>query len=313
MTAPTEPPLTFTARTPEDVLALVPVVLGFAPEDSVAMLTFGAAHPFHARVDLPEVEGELPAMVEALLAPARHHRVRRAFFVVYTTSERLARRAAHRLADDFEAAGVDVIEVLRADGSRWWPAVGRRPGVPAWGVPYDLSTHPFSAEAVLDGRVLLGSREELRATLLADPAAVARVVAALADRSVEDGPPGRWVADLVRRHCRDGTPVSDAECARLLRALLDVGVRDEACGDLGRATARAHVGFWTDVVRRSPDALVAAPAAVLALAAWQAGHGALAWCALDRCADVDAAYPLARLVEQALLRAVPPQSWEEAG
>ena len=35
--------MTLTARGPEDVLAVVPVVLGFVPEDSLVMLTFGAA------------------------------------------------------------------------------------------------------------------------------------------------------------------------------------------------------------------------------------------------------------------------------
>ena len=46
--------MTLTAKSPEDVLAMVPVVLGFTPTDSLVMLTFGAASPFHARVDLPD-------------------------------------------------------------------------------------------------------------------------------------------------------------------------------------------------------------------------------------------------------------------
>ena len=44
--------------------------------------------------------------------------------------------------------------------------------------------------------------------------------------------------------------------------------------------------------------------------AWQAGQGALAWCALDRCADVDEGYPLALLVGRALAEALPPDAWE---
>ena len=44
---------TLTARTPEDVIAAVPLVLGFVPEESVVMLTFGGRHTFHARLDLP--------------------------------------------------------------------------------------------------------------------------------------------------------------------------------------------------------------------------------------------------------------------
>ncbi len=47
-------PTTLTARCPEDVLALVPVLLGFLPSESVVMLTFGAAQAFHARVDRPD-------------------------------------------------------------------------------------------------------------------------------------------------------------------------------------------------------------------------------------------------------------------
>ena len=51
-------------------------------------------------------------------------------------------------------AGITVVEALRADGERWWPALGPPPAVPAEGVPYDLATHPFSAEAVLETRLL---------------------------------------------------------------------------------------------------------------------------------------------------------------
>ena len=87
---------TLTARSPEDLLALVPVVLGFVPSDSVVMLTFGAEHTFHARVDLPEGRDELPDVVAALLDPAVQHRVRRVVFVVYSRHERRAQRAGRR-------------------------------------------------------------------------------------------------------------------------------------------------------------------------------------------------------------------------
>jgi hypothetical protein len=302
--------LSFTARTPDDVLALVPVVLGFVPDESVAMLTFGAGHPFHARIDLPPDPAHLPEVVEALLGPARRHRVRQVVFVVYTADAGLARRAVLLLERDFGRAGIEVVDALRADGERWWPAIGTRPGVPPEGQRYDLATHPFSAEAVLDGRVLLGSRDELRGTVRGDERLVAGVVAALA--GVADEPPDRdWVATTVERHCTDGTIPSDGEVARLLRGMLDPEVRDAACAALCRTTARGHVAFWTEVVRRSPEPLLAAPAAVLALAAWQAGHGALAWCALDRCAEVDEAYPLAGLVASVLTSALPPQAWDE--
>jgi hypothetical protein len=104
----------------------------------------------------------------------------------------------------------------------------------------------------------------------------------------------------------------DVVAARLLRAVdADVDARDAAWVGLGRACARDHVELWTDLVRRAPDHLAAAPAAVLALAAWLAGEGALAWCAVDRVHEVDPDHTLAALVGDMLVAAVPPSAWEE--
>jgi hypothetical protein len=313
MTADT---LTLTARTPDDVLAMVPVVLGFTPEESVAMLTFGAPRTFHARVDLPGAPGGLPPLVASLLDPCRRHRVRQVLFVVYSPDARLAATVTRALSRAFARAGIDVVEALRADGRRWWPACGSRPGVPSWGVPYDVSAHPFLARAVVEGRVTHASREHLRATLAGDPERVARVVGQLA--ALAGAPPPieaeeQWAAALVARHTSHGTVPDDVEVARLLRGLLDARVRDAAGAPVTRGSARDHVRFWTDVVRRCPAPLLAAPGALLAFAAWQSGEGALAWCALDRSAEADADYPLAGLVAQALTDAVPPEAWEDPG
>jgi hypothetical protein len=310
----TVPSTTFTARTPEDVLAMVPVVLGFVPTESVAMLTFGARQPFHARVDLPVDVDEIPEVVASLRDPARGHGVRRALFVLYTADARLGAATARALAGAFERCGIDVIDALRADGERWFPAVGTRPGVPPWGVPYDVSAHPFLARAVVDGRVTYPSREDLRATLAGDRSGIARVVGALAALA---GDPGTgpdeavWARSLVERHVRAGTSPEDHEVARLLRGMLETGVRDAAWAAITRESAREHVRFWSDVLRRGPTPMLAPPAALLAFAAWQAGQGALAWCALDRCAEADEHYSLATLVAEALQRAVPPDAWEQ--
>jgi hypothetical protein len=309
------PAATFTARTPEDVLAMVPVVLGFVPTDSVAMLTFGAARPFHARVDLPADRDEIPEVTSSLLDPAREHRVRRVLFVLYATDAPVATATARALTRAFESCGIDVIDALRADGERWFPAVGRRSGVPPWGVPYDVSAHPFLAQAVVDGRVTYQSREELRATLAGDRAGIARVVGALAELT-GDPPPwpeqAAWARDLVERHVRDATSPDDREVARLLRAMLEPSVRDAAWEPITRETSREHVRLWADVLPRGPTPLVAAPAALLAFAAWQSGQGALAWCALDRCTEADSDYPVAGLIAEALQHAVPPEAWDRS-
>ncbi len=182
---------TLRARTPEDLLAAVPCVLGFRPADSVVMLTFTSAPPgqaFHARVDLPTDARDHPEVVALLLEPVLRHRVDRVAFVLYTDDAAAAEALAPALWDAFEGEGVDVVDVLRADGRRWF---GLGPGAATdGGRPYDDRSHPFQAQAVLDGRVTLESRDELAANLVGtDLAAIEAVGAAAGECAPARRPP----------------------------------------------------------------------------------------------------------------------------
>jgi hypothetical protein len=309
---PAPAPLTLTARSPDDVLALVPVVLGFVPTDSVVMLTFDAQSPFHARVDLPgAADGPdgVADMVTSLLDPAVRHGVGRTFFVVYTDQPLPAERVARRLVRRFREAGIDVIDVLRADGQRWFPLLRSRRSVPSAGVPYDVSAHPFAARAVVEGMVTHESRAALAQQLEPDPEATARVVAALREHSV---PGTTSVTGDVLRHVADRTVPDDHEAGRLLQAVAGPAGRHAAMLAMSRAEAKHHVELWTDLVRRAPEPLVGPAAGLLALAAWLSGHGALAWCAVDRAEAVTPGQQPAAMVADLLLHAVPPECWERA-
>jgi hypothetical protein len=299
---------TFRARSPEDIHAVVPVVLGFEPSDSIVLLTFGGMTRFHARVDLPP-PGDPAALDEVcamLLEPCLRHRVPRVLLVLYSDQPRHARTVARRLRREMGRRRIDVVDCLRADGQRWYAVDGRRSDVPAAGLPYDAAAHPFRAQAVMAGHVTLGSREELAAQVAPDREAAARVVARLAD-----APPlaAEEVAALVRRHTSAGT-LPDDELAALLMAIRSPPVRDAAWVGLSRADAEVHVALWCDAVRRAPEELAGDAAAVLGLVCWLAGHGALAWCALDRCASVMPQHDLGDLVAQLLRGAVSPTVWE---
>jgi Domain of unknown function (DUF4192) len=303
----TPTPTSLVARTPEDLLAFVPVALGFTPESSVAMLTFGP-QPFHARVDLPDDPGDVDAVVDALLRPSLRHRVRQVIFVVYDDDTLVADESAWSLHEAFTEHGLEVIDVLRVHEGHWFAILpGRRPECYA-GVPFDPGAHPFTARAVFDGRVTRGSREELRATLDPVPDAVDASAAVLATS------PAPLAADAVREqvaaHAHDGACFATEVLVPLALALHDPDSRDEAWGGMSRPTARAHVELWSDAVRRLPDALVTGPAAVLAVAAWLAGDGALAWCAVERCRAVEPAHSLAGLVADLLDGACSPDLWE---
>ena len=300
MTSPT----TLTTRTPEDVLAAVPVVLGFEPLESIAMLTFGGRETFHARIDLPPPE-EAADAVRQLLDPALQHRVTRVLFVIYADDGPAARTVVRRLRRAFTRAGIDVVEVLRAHRGRWF-APGRL-GAPPGGVPYDVGDHRFRAQAVVEGIVVHGSRAELEAVLLPRAEAVDEVGRAV--RRALPSPPGE-IADLVDARLESGR-FTTVELARVLLGLLEPQGRDAAWGAMTREVADRHVRLWTDAVQRAPDELVATPAALLGLAAWLSGHGALAWCAVDRCCAVEPDHSLAGLVGDVLTRALPPSAWSE--
>ncbi|VXB37291.1 DUF4192 domain-containing protein [Nocardioides sp. AX2bis] len=324
MTTARETP-SLTVRAPEDLLALAPVVLGFTPTDSVVLLTFGVGS-FHARADLPargDAQGSAD-LVAMLLDPVRRHGVPRAAVLLFTPDAVLARSVARALEGGLRRAGVDVIDALRAHEGRWWPARGRRPGVPVWGVPYDAAAHPFAAQAVVDGRVTLPSRDALVDTLapvaglVDEVGALAAVVAAAA--AVREptwaSRERRWAADLVRDHVRDRTVPAPGELARLVVGLGSFAVRDAVWATTPPAqdarAARDAADLWTEVVRRCPRRWRAPAAALLAYAAWNSGNGALAWCAIDVAEEADPTHTLTGLVAHMLTAAVRPGSFDPA-
>ena len=316
--APSEAPKTLRASHPEDLLAAVPLVLGFHPQDSVVMLTFGSpGQSFHARVDLPRTTGETQEVADVLLAAARRNEVPSVGFVYYTDDAEAARGAHAVLEAEFGVEAIAVKVVMRADGRRWYSPADDLGGP---GVPYDVASHPFSAQAVFEGAVTHASRTALAATLEPDPEAVESVRAVLPEVITDRvagrvagrqwGAEARWTHELVDRHLADGRAVAADDLPRLLLALCDDGIRDSVASTMARPSARAHELLWTDVLRRSPDDVLAAPATLLALAGWLAGDGALAWCALDRAGLADRADGLPSLIAQVLEHAVPPSAWQ---
>ena len=309
--------ITLTARGPEDLLAAVPVVLGFRPEHSLVMLTFDAGQTFHARVDLPDAaeadDDAVLELAEVLLEPCRTHAVGRVALVVYGDDPAVASAIDRGITPVFEGAGVEVLAVLRAHDGWWW-RVRPGPGVVEEGPhPYDETVHPFAARAVFAGRVTHPSREALRATLAAEPEACRRV----GDRLLALGEPGpgdgRRALDLVARCVAERSDPDDAAAARVLQVLSRAVDRDAMLDAVTRETAIEHLRVWTGLLRCAPDEQVPDAAAVTAFCAWQAGDGALAWCALDRCFAVDPDHRLAGCLAECLTRAVPPTAWHEPG
>lgn len=298
---PSSTRVTLAARSPEDLLAAVPVVLGLEPERCVVMLTFDGRQQFHARIDLPAPD-DVPVWLETLLRPAVRHGAARVVFVIYADEAELAAMLAHRLAGAFGDEGIHVLECLRASGGRWFLPLGPSPDA---GVAYDVSEHPFRVEGIVAGQVTAPSRAALAARLDPDPELRSAVTKAMR-RAVPPEP--EEVGPLVDAMVAASPRVPDI--ARLLLGVASIEGRDQAWSRISRRSAAAHAELWTVVLRAAPGSLSAQPAALLAFAGWLQGHGALAWCAVDRCLAAEPGHRMGLLVAEVLDRAVSPSAWD---
>jgi hypothetical protein len=316
---------------PEDLLALVPCVLGFHPDDSLVLVVLaGEGGNVHARVDLTLDDDGVRAGVAGLMTAVARTEARLVGVIAYTDDPVLADDALDLLFDQLIDSGVDWAFAIRADGERWFNLDCDDVCCPPTGEPYDVSAHPITAQFVLDGHVTFPSRADLADSLIGTDVDDVEAVQAAADealrrfRSAASGPlgasqpeatrrhlvaEGHWVRARVRHFLASREPLDVDDAGRMAVALVNVEVRDVAWAQMTRDNAEVHVELWRGLVRRTPPDLLAAPAALLGFAAWLAGDGALAWCAVERCQQAEPGYSMADLLTQALVAAVPPTAW----
>jgi hypothetical protein len=310
-------------RTLGDLLAIVPYLLGFHPTDSAVVLGLRDQKIiFQVRGDLP------PAGVDEFAAcyadVVAHQDTTGALVLGYgdgpaVTPVALALRAA------LEARGLTVLDVLRVAGGRYWSYLCTEPACcPPDGQPYDGRAHPLAVAAIVEGCVALPSRQALerRFAPVAGRAREAMIEATrrAVDRIltlVETEPEAALLAegilavDAVVARQRAALRLTDDEVAWLTMVLVHLPVRDHAWQSI-RGDLSVHIGLWTDVLRRAEPDLIAAPATLLAFAAWRAGEGAVASIAVSRALAADPDYRMAHLVNQALVDGLPPSDWVAA-
>lgn len=302
-------------RSPEDVLAMLPVLFGFQPEESLVLVCVPPRPIFHARIDLPEDPDEWRAALDAVLEPAQRHGAHQVFLGVLTDLDSAERWSA-TVGRGLAVWGMEALDVIAGDGHRW-----RRLGSGDAPAPYDVWSHPLVARAVLEGRVLMRSRAELNASVGPDPRRVREVVphldgslrARMGDlaemHEMAEMAEMREMVELVERHRALGAAATPAELARVLSMLQDPAACWAVVEGVPRREARSHLAWWTAVLRAAPEAYAVGPAGVLGFLAWLAGDGALAWCALGRAGSAGDDHPLTRAVTMLLEGAVPPHTW----
>ncbi|WP_405091742.1 DUF4192 domain-containing protein [Micromonospora sp. NBC_01392] len=332
-------------RSPADLVAAVPYLLGFHPEDSVVVVAVrGRRVVFAARGDLPE-PGVDPGPAARHLAQVVARQDADAATVIGFGPATRVTGVVDAVGAALDDAGLIVLDALRVTDGRWWSYLCDEPTCcPVEGTPYDPAASRVSAAAVFAGQVALPDRAALAAQVspfggpvrLAMRQATVRARRRLAALTGEppdghspggaasgDPSPGGAESGGLRS---DGTRAVRAAGTAAVRAAFRRQRHGERLTDdevawltvlLTHLVVRDHawsrtdgrdtdISLWTDVLRRAEPELTAAPGTLLAFAAWRSGHGALAAVALERVLATDPDYSLAVLLDDALRRGVAP-------
>ena len=309
---------------PGELAAAVPLLCGFRPRESLVVVSLRGRSlrvGVSARYDLPAPGDERQVaddVVQRLLSVGSG----RAYAVVVTAARapEMPRRslvAALRDAVD-DALDLELLDALLVRDGRWWSYVCADGGCcPPEGTPVPVTSPTLTlveAQSVLDGRVVLASREDLVVSL-GPPALPAGALALLADaqqRLADDladvgraALRSRLLAAWREALGRDGSP-DGREAAELALALQDLLLRDEVLTWSVRR-ASALLSLLLHLARATPAPYDAPVCACLAWVAYGRGDGATAGIALERALTTDPQHGLGLLLAAALDHQVPPR------
>lgn len=314
-------------RNPDSLVAALPHLLGFAPQESAVLLWIHRGRlALTQRLDLPPAQLEvsqwprLQEWLDVLWAPASS--VDADEIIVILVSERTdLQPLSDAVLAQAMSEGMECRDSLRVSGLRWWSfmcTVGECCPIEGRVVP-DAEAGRVAAEFTLLGSAPLPDREALATELAFDKARSRQVRDALTRLDWLRVPGRRSEAWRDRAIHEVVTPACDDDGALLREAVTQVGLGDVRVRDtvLWEATAMppehlhpfaAHLRACirgARVSRRPPIATCAA------VAAWLLGDGARAMTAIEVALDCDQDYALARMVEVALCSGMPPHEWRK--
>ncbi|OMC13907.1 DUF4192 domain-containing protein [Mycobacterium sp. SP-6446] len=314
----------FDLNHPGALIAALPAVLGFVPENSLVLVSVGDGELGSVlRVDLgPELvervghlaevagaagpEAAIAVIVEAEGAdcPGCNEEYRQ---LSAALTEALARH-------DIELWAVHVVDRVEAGGR--WHCVDE---CGAGGAVDDPSASPLAAAAVLDGRRLYRRRADLQAVVAPDERAQRPELAvAVTERAAaREAAPGADPAGRCRRDVRNamaaaarvagGQPLSDAEVAELGCALSDPQVRDILYALAVGQKAGDAESLWAALARALPPPWRVEALVLLAFSAYARGDGPLAGVSLDAALRCAPDHRMAGMLDTALQSGLRPE------
>jgi hypothetical protein len=298
-------------RSADEMIAAIPHILGFKPDESVVLIPVGGSGLPIARVDLPRTAEDCHELVANLQIPfARSAGPGASVALICFTNDRpSAEIASGHIATGLQRLGIRSPIRLCTTDDRW---VDLNTGQSGGRTPE--AADRMALEAVVAGAAQpAASRDALAATLVGDrePLAALLPAARAAATGATSSAVREWTLDRLEQFHADGNRLDGADAARMVVAMQSVPIRDALWEDMSRDNTRSHMALWTDLTRRAPDDVRAPVASLLAFSSWLAGDGVRAWCALDQ-VPRERPYALAAIVATVLETGLHPRVWEES-
>ena len=310
-----------TLTSPHDLLAAIPFLIGYHPENSLVLValkddTVGMA----LRVDMPtDIALE---SYDLLASHFQREAADAALVVAYVDSQTDPEPVLINTSAALLRAGISIKESLIVSDGRYRSMLCHDSECcPPLGSPIpDIDSSRLAAEHVIAGHPMpYANVSGLVQSIAALPTAMEErwqreVQTFWVESDSEnlldlqrDG--ATAVIDLAGEYTQ-GRGAEDRELtARVIGRISDIQVRDFALGSHNAETADAYWQMWRELLLIAPRGFVAPIASIFAALAYERGEGALAHKALDRALADDDRYSLALLLRRVFTAGWPPQSF----
>jgi hypothetical protein len=318
----------FELNRPGAVIAALPAVLGFVPENSLVLLSIEVGELGSVmRVDLSDAVADQIGHLAEVAAAAGPE----AAIAVIIDEDGAGCPMCNDEYRDLCSSLTD--ELIRRDIVLWAVhvvdrvAVGGRwhcvDGCGAGGVIDDPSASPLAAAAVLDGRRLYARRADLQAVIAVDDRARSAALTGLIaeQAALREETRGNDRDAAVRRGVEaamsaaaavaDGEQIGDPDLAGLACALADVEVRDTLYALAVGHSAGDAESLWALLSRTLPTPWRAEALVLLAFSAYARGDGPLAGVSLEAALRCDPGHRMAGLLDTALQSGLRPEHIQE--
>lgn len=327
---PQQPP-TVRISSANDIIATVPLMLGFAPTNSLVVI---CAHGPRCRLGLAmrfalDFAAQGAPFIADVAARVRHEHADAYIVVVYADVDRVD-DARLPYTDLIDGINDELFDINRSGylvvGDAYWsycPEPDCCPPGPTRLTDDSPGAIAMAAAYALNGTGVLPSRDAVVESLAyrADDDQWERMITLLTEADIRRQSERRAdrrsaVRALISRLCSAVSDpryvIADADIADLASLCQDVIVRDEVLVRALKPRRRAALQrVLTAVVQRLPPPYDAPLCSVLAWVAYLGGDGAIANVALDRAFASDPDYSLAHLIADSLDRQVAPFMLEE--